>query len=183
MSAGFSWKWRAITPFLAKEQTPTDQMLPHMDQKATREEIHQERSPAIHYWQVGPDNSPQEKGEGRWAHWEAGRPIGRPTCPWAPPPSGFDMALSDWLTTLVPEVTCWFHGRGEGGSPLYIWGEGFHFYDLITTSTQHSYKQDVVSFCCRGLRTRGVWVQVVVRGLRVFMESPVYLLLSLYVIL
>ena len=47
----------------------------------------------------------------------------------------------------------------------------------------HPSKRDVVSFSCRGLRTRGVQVRVVVQGLRVFMESPVCLLLSLYVIL
>ena len=44
-------------------------------------------------------------------------------------------------------------------------------------------RRDVVSFSFRGLRTRGVRVRVIVRGLRVFMESPVCLLPSLYVIL
>ena len=108
---------------------------------------------------------------------------GRPPCPWAPLPSGFDVALLDWLTTSVPEAPCWIHGRGEGGSPLYIWGEGLHFtHHQASKQSSYSLKMKFI-FSCRGLRTWGVQVRVVVRGLRVFVESPVCLLPSLYVIL
>ena len=105
---------------------------------------------------------------------------GRPACPWAPPPSVFDVSLPDWFLKSVQWVSYWFPGRAKGSSPLYIWREGLHFKHLTIQQYHFNPRRDVVSFSCRGLRTRGVRVRVVVRGLRVFMESPVCLLPSLY---
>ena len=69
----------------------------------------------------------------------------------------------------------------EGVAPLYKYeGRG-----SISKhpSNQGRIRGDVVSFSCRGLRIRGVHVRVVVRDLKVFMERPVCLLPSLYVML
>ena len=74
-----------------------------------------------------------EEREGRWA--QLG---GRPTSPWAPPPSGFDVALSHWFTMAVQGVPCTIPGRGEGGSPLYIGGEGLHFNHPRNPSNQEN---------------------------------------------
>ena len=145
MSAGFSWKWRAITPFVPRSKhrlirrrhTWTKRPL---DKKSSKNEA---KPYTINQWALRTAHRRKEKVG--WAQWEAGRPIGRPPCPWAPPPQVFDVATPHWMVKSVPEVTYWFHGRGEGGSPLYIWGEGLHFYHLIshiTTSTQHSSKQE-----------------------------------------
>ena len=74
----------------------------------------------------------------------------------------------------------------ERVAPLYIY-EGRGSISSIQSHPNHpsnpNPRRDVVSFSCRGLRTRGVQVRVVVQGLRVFMESLVCLLPSLYVIL
>ena len=165
-----------------EEQTPTDQTLPHMDKKATREEIQQEQGQATHQWQVGPESSPQEKREGRWAHREAGRPAhGSHHLK-----SSMWQLLIGWWSRFqrLPANST----AEERVAPHYI-NEGRGSISIISSHiSQHQHnthpsKRDVVSFSCRGLRTRGVRVWVVVRGLRVFVESLVCLLLSLYVIL
>ena len=60
------------------EQTPLHEV--HMDRKATREEIQHNKGPNFDHWQVGPESSPTEEREGRWAQL-GGRPttlVGRP---------------------------------------------------------------------------------------------------------
>ena len=131
---------------LAKEQTPTNQTSPHMDKKTTKEEIQQKQDQAMPQWQVGLESSPWGKGEGRWAHWEAGRPIGWPTCPWAPPPQSFDVAAPHWMMKSVQEVPCTIPGRARGGSSLYIWGEGLHFKQHTSIKPTHI-TQAILSRC------------------------------------
>ena len=71
----------------------------------------------------------------------------------------------------------------RGWLPTIYMRRGAPFQSSQHQHNIHPSKRDVVSLSCRGLRTRGVRVRVVVRGLRVFMEGPVCVLLSLYVIL
>jgi hypothetical protein len=131
----------------------------------------------------GPTGQPLHQRRG-----PVGQAHGHPTM-WSadgpPPPLSFDVVSPHWLLTSVQGRTCSFHGRGEGGSPLYIWGKGLNFKTWEESlNTQHlkKHSQDVVfTFSCRGLRTSGVHVWVIVRGLRVFVKSPVCLLPSLYV--
>ena len=130
MSAGFCWKWRTIIPFSAKEQEGHTSFT--WIERPTREEIQHNKGPNLDHWQVDPKSSPTEEGEGRWAQWG-----GRPTSPWAPPPSGFDVAAPHWMMKSVQEVPCTIPGHGEGGSHLYIWGEGLHFKTSHNLKTTH----------------------------------------------
>ena len=122
---------------LAKEQTPTNQTSPHMDQKPTREENQQERSQAKHQWQVGHESSPWDKGEGRWVHWEAGRPAHGPH---RLNPSMWQLLIGWWswfkrFHAQFPAV--------ERVAPLYIYeGRG-----SISINTKHPSNQVTLWRC------------------------------------
>ena len=77
MSACFNWKWRAIIPFLAKEQTSTNPVSPHklhMDQKT-----HQRRNST----EQGPKPRPSTSRHQKQPNWRRRRSVGplggRPT--------------------------------------------------------------------------------------------------------
>lgn len=97
--------------------------------RPTRERNRQYKDWDTIQWQVGLENSPHEEREGRWAQW-GGRPTVRP--PWSADrpmgPTAFRLhvAVPYWSLMSVQGGICPFPGWGEGGSPLYIWGEGLH---------------------------------------------------------
>ena len=81
MSAGFSWKWRAIIPFLAKEQTPTNQILPrshYMDWRAYQRRKPMWQKPIHKPLTSGPREQPSgRKGRSTGpAGWSADQPMG-----------------------------------------------------------------------------------------------------------
>ena len=50
---------------------------------------------------MGPGSDPQAKMQGRWAHWEAGRPSRPADLPVDPTAIRFHMEVSYWLVMVV----------------------------------------------------------------------------------
>ena len=86
---------------------------------------------------MGPENSPQEKGEGR-----VGPVGGRPTYPWAPPPQAFDVQLLIGWGSRFQEARAQFPAE-QGMAPHYIYeGRG-----SISIITKHPSNQVTLSRC------------------------------------
>ena len=58
---------------------------------------------AIDKW--AQDTTHQDKVEVGWPHWVAGRPPGRPTAQWAPPPQVYYVEVDHWSLKSVHQVS------------------------------------------------------------------------------
>ena len=77
------------------------------------------------------------KGGGRWAHWEAGRPAGRPTRPMGPTAS----TLPRGAPSLAPNVGSVEKSCDLGVAPSYKYkgrGRGMNTHTHLTLSTHPS---------------------------------------------
>ena len=131
----------------------------------------------------GPREQPM--GQGRRSVGPLG---GRPTHLVGRPAHGpHHLQASTWHSLIGSQCRFkWFLARflaEQRVALLYIYEGGAPFQSSHNIQSHLNPRRDVVIISCRGLRTRRVWIRVVVRGLTVFMESPVCLLSSLYVIL
>jgi len=93
----------------------------HMDWKA-----HQRKEPTIQR----PRHNPMTSGSGEQPTGRKGRSVGpvewSADRPMGPTAFRLHVAVPYWSLMSVQGGICPFPGWGEGGSPLYIWGEGLH---------------------------------------------------------
>jgi len=144
MSAGFSWKWRAITPFLGSKQ----RLIRHhhtwikrpLEQKFSRNKAEPHTN---NKWAPRAAHGTKEK---------VGGPSGRPADLHVSRPAHgpHHLQASTWHSLIgsmsVQVVPCWIPGRAKGGSPLYIWGEGLHFKQHTSIMPTHI-TQAILSRC------------------------------------